>query len=210
MTYQKSRYTALKSAGLCVSCGRNPTESGKTRCPECSQKRSESQKTAREYRAKLGKCILCGSKTISGYKMCLECRMNERERPKAVTEEQRQKQNDDNRKRRERYKREHRCVACGKQLPKKYTKVRCPACNAKNRKATERYHRSKGVKPMDLAGNGHYCAVCLKPVEVIGNKLCDNCYRRSVKNIEKANEATDRSYFRGLNKVFWDERNAKK
>ena len=217
MTYNQSHYIALKSAGLCVLCGKKPAENGKTRCKECKQRQSENQKAIRKYRADRGKCILCGEEALFGKKMCVMCRGDRRDYSRKyyaahkdeITEEQRQKRCEDSRKRRERYKLEHRCITCGKPLPERYTKVRCSICNAKNTKRTEQYHRAKGVTPMELSGNGHYCAVCLKPVEIQGNKLCERCYANNLKSIKEANKKADRSYFRGLNKVFWEEKKKK-
>ena len=43
--------------------------------------------------------------------------------------------------------------------------------------------------PNGLRGDGQFCAVCLKPVEVEGNKLCNRCAENNAINITKARAA---------------------
>lgn len=79
----KSRYQRLKAAGLCVVCGKKPSETGKTACWECRLRRNRiCRDIARRKKGSLPLevfrsglfCANCGkAKPMAGKKVCPAC-----------------------------------------------------------------------------------------------------------------------------------------
>lgn len=74
----RKRYERLKTAGLCVTCGKRPAEPGHTRCEACRKRINARGKEKRiqkgEYKgyAELGLCRICGKQVVDGYSYCPE------------------------------------------------------------------------------------------------------------------------------------------
>lgn len=86
--YNKSRYYRLKEKGICVRCGRNLADPGRTQCFDCSDKKSKKRYAKiendpefveherqynRDYRAekiKKGICTSCSAPAVPGRKHC--------------------------------------------------------------------------------------------------------------------------------------------
>ena len=45
--YNRERRATLKSAGICVECGKKPAWDGRTRCKRCTMKKRESEQVQR-------------------------------------------------------------------------------------------------------------------------------------------------------------------
>lgn len=74
------------------------------------------------------------------------------------------------------------CTGCGRRKARPGFTL-CTECSLRRRRREQQKAREKGVMPINLRGNGDYCAICIKPVEVKGEKLCNRCKQR---NIEKS------------------------
>lgn len=162
-------------------------------------------------RKQLKRCVHCGKTdafTLNGRIRCAECtekhQKNSREKYYNGGKEK------DSKRHKELYeerKSKHICVQCGKYLSNNYKYILCEICRAKKRKSNEKSRRKKGVLPSDMRGNGVYCYICCKPVETLGKKLCNSCYEKVIKNLEKAQEHMPKeNYFRKNIRAFWNER----
>lgn len=144
-----------------------------------------------------GICVTCGQeKAKRGRVRCWRCLINMKEH----AAEHRERQSKEEKeallaKRRERasvLRSERReaglCPNCGKErTDKKY--VLCENCRASAKKSAERKRRKDGIMPAYMRGDGHFCFICLKPVEQEGKKLCKICLENSYINIKKARAA---------------------
>ena len=157
-----------------------------------------------------GICVKCKNEMADKETMCLQCRMDERAcKKKRYPEKEKIYQANLRAYRIE----NHICVHCGKPLPSWDNRKACGICRAKENAHKREVSHKNGVIPMDLAGKGIYCAVCLKPVEIKGEKLCKRCYTNCINNLNKATpEGRERSKARfiELNTVFWNEVNEKR
>ena len=92
-----SLYHWYKAHGICIACGHEDAEPGKTRCAECAMKaaawaraayylQSEEQKAANRQQRKeryarrkaLGLCTDCGKTVSTGKRLCLDCSLRRR------------------------------------------------------------------------------------------------------------------------------------
>ncbi|UZE45941.1 hypothetical protein [Selenomonas sputigena] len=101
--YARETYHWRKEHGVCVKCGKEDAEPGKTLCAECAEKQSvhnkrywgsldaekrqkiirqtrERSRAQREQRKNLGLCVICGKKAAKGKAHCIECLLKERRR----------------------------------------------------------------------------------------------------------------------------------
>ena len=88
----RATYHWYKAHGICIACGHEDAEPGKTRCAECAMKaaawaraayylQSEEQKAANRQQRKeryarrkaLGLCTDCGKTVSTGKRLCLDC-----------------------------------------------------------------------------------------------------------------------------------------
>jgi len=69
---QKERREALKQAGICVVCGKQPAISGLVHCQKCRDKNKERLKEIRKKRKRQGVCILCNEPALRGSVFCKE------------------------------------------------------------------------------------------------------------------------------------------
>ena len=75
------RYARLKESGMCVTCGKNPSSPGRTRCETCAaENRLQSKYTVRRRKA-MGLCAYCGKvPPVEGKTCCAPCLEVARER----------------------------------------------------------------------------------------------------------------------------------
>ena len=169
------------------------------------------------WRKENGICVRCGKeKAYKGSVNCLECRMEHRESSKQSHYKHRddegylQHRAETSKKTFYKRKQQHICIRCGKQMPDSTTTNMCERCKViVNRNERERAHEA-GVLPNTLRGNGTYCAICRKPVEEHGKKLCNKCYENACNALVKARAAIPETcYMRQIIKAQWrqSERN---
>ena len=146
-----------------------------------------------------GVCVTCGQeKAEKGRVRCWRCLIYRREKAlesrNKCSEEKRQDFLSVQREKaaiaRAERKEKGLCPNCGRErLNKAY--VLCEKCRASAKKSEEKKRRRIGMMPNDLRGDGIFCAVCLKPVETEGAKLCNRCAVNCSINGKKAKAAQD-------------------
>lgn len=184
----KEKYRYRKDNNICVKCGKNPPEQGKTKCCECAEKATKKQMDD-YYRIKdLGICVKCRKeKAQNGYTMCIICRMEEREIKKKNMEGE--EKDVIYKKHRDRYKRlkdAGLCVFCGK--TRESQSVLCNKC--KNKQIIHRRimrHQNAGISRGERP-NYAECYICGSPICKESEKLCDRCLDNARKNIRNAHE----------------------
>lgn len=144
------------------------------------------------WRKEHGICVECGKE--DAYKSsvrCLECKMQKREYSKKSYEQHKadkvymERRNEKSRALYRKMREQQRCIRCNRPTDngdKSYCK-RCAVIVNKHER--DRTH-ALGVLPKDMCGNGVYCAICSKPVEEQGKKLCNRCYESCCTNLIKA------------------------
>jgi len=157
-------------------------------------------------------CAKCGQQQAqSGYIYCLECRMKAREQNEKYRRQRSTERNSELRAywkkwRTETYQKRKEaglCPRCGKRRPPD-GKVQCRICTAKKRKMNERYRRRKGQLPSDMLDGITRCANCGNKGIVSGKKLCQRCYRNSLKAIKAAQKHSPKNnYFALENDARW-------
>ena len=96
--YKRETYRWRKEHHICVSCGKNDAEEGKTQCTVCKMERREYQRThkrgaesiqrhkeylrnRREENRKNGICVVCGTRKVrEGSSSCARCLSKTKER----------------------------------------------------------------------------------------------------------------------------------
>ncbi len=208
---EKQRYHDRKDAGICVLCGINKAEEGKTRCSECLQK----EKDKYNRRKELGICTKCGKETaLIKSTLCYRCdelrAVREERRVQCRTDEQkaeRSKQSIAYKKARENKRTsEGKCTECGKKLKDKRFKT-CLECRLRARRYNNQKYNAHHYAEIGL------CMWCGKqPLE--GRKMCADCLKKMQDNAERhfrpnGVNIADSSYFRGLNHAFWEGKRRK-
>lgn len=144
-----------------------------------------------------GICVTCGQENaMPGRVRCWRCLASRREHEAEYRDRKTAaEQAEVNRLRRERdaAKRAERrasglCPNCGRKRDDEAYAL-CRACRHSAKRSATRKRRNDGVLPSGLRGDGLFCAVCMKPVELIGNKLCDRCAANNIENLRKARAA---------------------
>ena len=185
------RRNKRKQDGVCVKCGKRPAVIGQTMCEQCKDANTQYRIEQDLFCKSVGICIKCHKVPADkGYIMCLQCRMDERERNKQRERptENRQAEYAKGKQLRDERKANGQCPMCGRVIKSYDNHVYCEYCRAKARKRERKEREKQGIVSNDMRGNGIYCAVCRKPVEHIGEKMCDRCRTNALKNIEKARE----------------------
>ena len=141
--------------------------------------------------------------------MCFECRFKERERGKKryyknLTETKKRIIAENVKSKRTQRKADGLCPQCGKRTPTDGYSY-CAYCRAYHKRY---YHKNKQKKdkiPRELWIDLGLCYNCEKPELVSGKKLCPECYRKVISNMEKARNARkpENNYFRMANDAFW-------
>lgn len=144
-----------------------------------------------------GICVTCGQeKAKPGHVRCWRCLANHRDqeavyrwsRPEAQRTEMLAKRREESAFLRATRREQGLCPNCGRE--RKYKRFSlCEKCRSSARKSAERRRRKDGRRPIGSGGDGLFCAVCYKPVEVEGNKLCNRCAANCAVNIAKARAA---------------------
>lgn len=101
------------------------------------------------------------------------------------------------------------CTECGK-LPQYHDTKLCWICRRKKQDYDKKRREKEGRLPQELRGNGVYCYQCCKPL-CSGEKLCDDCYNRSVQSIAYARQFIDVSnrYFQKLDDAAFGKKSCK-
>lgn len=117
---------AIKKAhGICITCGRQDAEPGKTKCWACAMNDSDTSRLYYEKRKDRNICTRCGAKpAVEGKTCCTDCL--EEQTHKAMSRWNSRKA-------------AHLCPICESPLPKDYKFTLCPSCRRK--KASSAYDR---------------------------------------------------------------------
>lgn len=158
--YDRIRRQNRIKAGICVSCGKNPTADGKKSCEECLQKNAERETQRRQMLLDKGMCIQCGINPVeSGKVRCAECNKQNQERYK---------------KRYEKRKNAGLCVVCGKR-PARPGRTLCNECSVSQKKSGYKRRRETGkIKMWRELGLCHDCGKETVP----GKCFCPECLKK--------------------------------
>lgn len=204
---RQKRNEKRKAANLCVKCGKNPPIESQTCCRECQDKANQRGLELYYWRKKHHICSQCGKEEAAkGKVLCLTCLSD-----KMIYNISHKKTPEQNKRNLERGKelREERivrgeCPMCGhKKLPGD-THYLCHICRERQNRGDRERRLSNGGIPNTLRGNGMFCAVCRKPVEIPGSKCCNRCLENNRKNIKKAKAASPKdNWFKQVNDYEW-------
>ena len=159
-----------------------------------------------------GICVSCCKRDAEKGVCCLEC-WGERQRNKKEIQKKYRAKNSERLKQyqkqlRDKRKERHECIYCERSLPSWEKRVSCEMCRFKQNKRAREKTQREGRVPQFFRGDGEHCAICCKPVEEKGRKLCARCYSNCLSNLARtAPEARERSKqrFRELNTIYWNE-----
>lgn len=141
-----------------------------------------------------GICVDCGQeKAKPGHVRCWRCLINHREKEAEYrankTDEEKRQLLSERRAKSAVLRQERRanglCPNCGRERTDTRYSL-CERCRQSAKKSAERKRRENGTIPNGLRGDGTFCAICLKPVETDGAKLCNRCADNCSVNIAKA------------------------
>lgn len=202
----KEKYAERVKQRICVQCGK-PTF-GNIRCPVCAEKQREACKKYRrsdksrkaknskmrgynkEYYATLkdlGLCR-CGHAVAIGFNQCPRCIERDRQRQSQKREVNREAYNaymrEYHKKQREERKANGLCTRCGKPVPHGSPFQECIEC--RNRRLKQKRKKKVGKIPRAEWTAYGLCYHCGKPA-MDGKKVCEKCYERDMKLLEKAN-----------------------
>ena len=136
-------------------------------------------------------CVYCGNETAEpGRTMCFKCAEKNRARASMHRQENIEKKRQSDRERYNRLKSEGVCPYCRKRPPAD-GHVYCAVCRGMINQRSDKRRRENGIMPEDMRGNGVYCYVCTKEVEVAGSKVCNKCRENLKKNAAKARKHRD-------------------
>ena len=155
---------------------------------------AKKRKLIRQERKELGVCVSCGKPLNKYNTYCDRCTEMRKKCNEAYLERRGKKEYY-----KEKYakqKAQGLCTSCG------HRKVwdgltTCMECTLKRRRRDEKKSREKKVMPIGLRGNGEYCSICIKPVEIKGEKLCNRCKQLSTEKLVKAREARHKHEIKG-------------
>ena len=195
----RERYARLKEQGLCVQCAKPVEVQGEAICKSCKATRkgynqvmTASERSMERYNfyKEKGICTSCGSEPVKeGKTLCWRCAANKNDAlrlkytGRIASEEEKEKRREEYN-----YYKEHGlCPRCHKEKPADGF-VHCAACRALlKRKAQDK--RNETTIERSMRSGFKVCYVCEKPVKE-GYRLCEECYQRSLKSLEKAREAS--------------------
>ena len=137
-------------------------------------------------------CVRCGKQdayTLNGRAKCFECteKVNEYHRNKKYDEKYAVKRKAI----RDERKSQGLCIVCGKKA--EAGRIRCSKHLYKDRQS----HKPKEIG-RTLASELGICTTCLKNPALIGCKLCEACYNKSLASLEKARENADVSKYKNF------------
>ena len=128
---RQKRIARLKAVGLCVVCGKVPTQAGYTRCKACRDRSYASRKA--RWRA--------GQKTVREIENQKRCNAKSTAKMRELRNERAAK---------------GLCITCGAALPPGYSFLKCESCRAKssaaNRRSRERKKHADARGKKEAAG----------------------------------------------------------
>lgn len=180
--YRREVYAWRKEHHICVECGKEDALPGSVKCLQCKMIRREQEQRRYEQ-----------------HKNDAEWKAKKLEKQRLYYKQTRE---------------QHKCIRCFKPIPESEDngQTLCKRCSViVNRNERNRTH-ALGVLPKDMCGNGTFCAVCSKPVEEHGKKLCNKCYETCCNNLSKAraNLPYDCTQRRQINAIWQGKANARK
>lgn len=152
----------------------------------------------------MGRCIYCRkNKADEGYRSCLQCRMDIREKGDTHSEESKQKHKEWLKRRKDLLYAFGVCVDCGKRDAKEGGH-RCLRCIFKANERQTKRRREAGILPRDSYTKDGICYFCGEPV-VPGKKTCEKHYKTLKENmllVRKLRKSENN--FELQNKLFWE------
>lgn len=142
-----------------------------------------------KYRKLLKKAHLCreckkqDAFTLAGHTLCAECRARNTELRAKTRKNNPQHERDIAKKRYYERKKQGICANCGKRKPEKDRSL-CKVCitKANKKRALEAYAKRCEAEYKKL------CAICKSSPRIKEKRVCENCYKKLILNLEKANE----------------------
>lgn len=164
----------------------------------------------RQRRAEAGLCNKCGKEEAdAGYKTCLLCRMDMREKWQLQKADVNAKRREPHRIKakeiRVQRKAKGLCQYCGKHQPDAGY-ASCKWCRAKSRRAYRRRREASGAMTQERMSNGLYCTRCGAEGRAPGRTVCGECLKQlqDIANRNFRGTATDnKNTFREMNNIFW-------
>ena len=136
-------------------------------------------------------CVYCCNEAAEpGQTMRFKCAEINRARALRYRQENIEKKRQSDRDLYNKLKSEGICVYCRKR-PASGGRIQCAVCRGILNQRREKQRREKGVIPEDMRGNGVYCYVCTKEVEISGSKVCNKCRETLRKNVAEARKHRD-------------------
>lgn len=182
--------------------------------PRTDEMRAKDSARHREKRrrwAEAGLCTKCGKEEAdAGYKTCLLCRMDARDKWQLQKADENQKRRKPYKNRAKEIRAQRRakdlCTYCGKHKPDAgYTL--CKWCRAKSRRAYRRRREASGAMTKERMSNGLYCACCGAEGRAPGRTVCEKCLKRlqnsASRNFGGATQNNRSNHFRMMNNIFW-------
>lgn len=185
---KKERYEYRKSIGICVECGREKASDKAIICESCREKRNSSRREDRKFYQSLGYCPICKQNHIFGdEKTCPECRIKLRKYDLKVLAKESTKQRASayGKRRYAELKEKHICPHCGKRKAAS-GRVSCKICLDK---ANRRVKEKRNAMPRDSREYKDLCVQCGKLPKTKDSKLCSECYKKSIANLNKARQS---------------------
>ena len=152
----------------------------------------------------MGRCIYCRkNKADEGYRTCLQCRIDQRQRKDTHSDESRQRHKEWLKRRRDLLYAFGVCITCGKCDAAEGSHM-CGACLYKARDRAAKRRREVGIAPRDSYTKEGNCFFCDEPV-VQGKKTCKKHYEVLRKSMLHARSLRKtENYFETQNKLFWE------
>lgn len=133
------------------------------------------------------RCIYCRTnKADDGYKSCLQCRIERRNKKCTYSDEAKQKHKQWLKRRRDLLYAFGVCIICGKRDAKQGSHS-CDRCIAKSRMRKEKKRREAGIFGRDSYTLNGKCYYCGEPV-IDGKKTCQKHYEILLQNLLRVSE----------------------
>lgn len=152
----------------------------------------------------MGRCLYCRkNKADKGYRSCLQCRMDRRQRGDTHSDESKKRHKEWLKRRRDLLYAFGVCVTCGKHDAVEGSH-QCKLCLCKARERQAKKRIELGMVPRDSYTRDGICYFCGEPV-VPGKKTCEKHYEALKANMLHARSLRkSENYFESQNKMFWE------